>query len=191
MKYTGMKSLRLLVGDPGRSTDPFGVIGMEATYPEKIIHIRHARQFKNIPYSTIARHFSKMSKLIKPHMILIEKNFDYDNVSKAFTHLPVKYITTGTGLTEQTRAKGWSVDKPYMVGWLKQQYKKHTIQLPSNPTEDMKELINQRNQIVGITAPSGHVSYKAQRNRHDDLWMAELIGSNAVRIWWEQCRTKK
>lgn len=180
-----MKTLRLLIGDPGKTTDPFGVIGIEATYPEELIYIRHAKQFKNTPYSTVARHFSKMSNMMRPHLILIEKNFDYENVLNAFTHLPVKYITTGTGLTEKTRAKGWTVDKPYMVGWLKEQYKKHTIQLPSNPTEDMQELINQRNQIVGITAPSGHVSYKAQRNRHDDLWMAELIGCNAVRIWWD------
>ena len=41
-----MKSLNILIGDPGKSNDPFGVIGLEGTWPERKIYIRHARQFK-------------------------------------------------------------------------------------------------------------------------------------------------
>jgi len=186
MEFIGMKTLKLLVGDPGKTNDPFGVIGLEATYPEKKIYTRHARQFKRESYHTVANHFSKLHKKINFDLIILEKNFDYENVSKAFAHLPITYVSTSSNLTEQTRAKGWSVDKPYMIRWLKEQYRAHVIQYPAQQTADMAELINQRNQIVGITAPSGHVSYKAQRNRHDDLFLCELIGCNAIRIWWDQ-----
>ena len=186
MKSTGMKNLRLIIGDPGKSNDPFGVIGLQATWPEKKIYTRYARQFKKESYDKVAKHFEILQKKIKPHLILIEKNFDYENVSKAFRNLPITYTTTSSNLTEKSRAKGWSVDKPYMIGWLKTEYKKHTIQYPKVKSADMNELINQQIQIVGITAPSGHVSYKAQRGRHDDLFMAKLIGCNAVRIWWDQ-----
>lgn len=178
------KSLRLLIGDPGRTNDPFGVIGLEATWPKKKIFIRYAKQFKKKPYSFVAKEFWNLNNKLKFDMMLLEKNFDYENVSKAFATLPITYVSTSSSLTEKTRAKGWAVDKPFMIGWLKEQYPLHTIQFPKSPRDDMEELLNQRRQIVGITAPSGHTAYKAQRGRHDDLFMAQLIGCNAVRIWW-------
>lgn len=181
-----MKSLRLLIGDPGKTNDPFGTIGMEGTYPEKKIYIRAAKQFIKKPYRTVAKYFYTMNHKLHFDMMLIEKNFDYENVSVAFARLPITYVTTGSGLTEKTRAKGWTVDKPYMIGWLKQEYKKHTIQYPNVKSADMNELINQQSQIYPFTIPGGHTSYKAYRNRHDDLFMAKLIGCNAIRIWWEQ-----
>lgn len=73
-----------------------------------------------------------------------------------------------------------------MIQWLAREYLKNTVQWPlAKMTKDMQQLVNQRSLIVGITAPSGHTSYKAQRNRHDDLFMAKLIGCNAIRLWWD------
>ena len=181
-----MKSLNILIGDPGKSNDPFGVIGLEGTWPERKIYIRHARQFKKAPYAAVVKHFEILHSQINFPLMLIEKNFDYENVSKAFSNLPITYVSTTGNMTEKARAKGWAVDKPFMIGWLKEEYKTHTIQYPNIKSADMDELINQQNQIVGITAPSGHVSYKAQRGRHDDLFLACLIGCNAIRIWWDQ-----
>ena len=181
-----MKTLKLLIGDPAKSNDPFGVEGLEATWPERKIYARHAKQFKKEPYSTVARHFSDMHKKINFDMMILEKNFDYENVSKAFAYLPIRYVSTSSNLTEETRSKGWTVDKPFMIGWLKTEYKKHTVQYLEKPNDDMQELINQRNEIVGITAPSGHVSHKRQRGRHDDLFLCELIGCNFIRLWWDE-----
>ncbi len=181
-----MKSINLLIGDPGKSNDPFGVLGLRGTYPEKKIFVRHAKQFKREPYRIVAKHFEKLHRQINFDYMILEKNFDYENVSKAFAHLPITYITTSSNLTAETRDKGVSVDKNFMIDWLQKQYKNHTIQVPSVQSVDMQELLNQRNQIVGITGPSGHVSYKAQRNRHDDLFMTELIGCNFIRLWWEE-----
>lgn len=184
-----MKNLRLLIGDPGKSNDPFGVVGLQATHPEKKIYIRHAKQFIKEKYDTVAKHLIALQDTVKPHMILIEKNFDYENVQKTFVKYPfsnLQYITTSSGLTEETRRKGWTVDKPFMIGWLRDQQKDHVVQYPKVQTADMKELINQQQQMVGVTLSSGHVSYKALRNRHDDLFMAKLIGCNAIRIWWDE-----
>lgn len=181
-----MKSLKLLIGDPGKTNDPFGIFGLQGTWPERKIYPRYAEQLWHKPYSTVAKRFEFLQKKIKPDMTLIEKNFDHDRVSKAFSHLPITYVTMSNNLKEETRAKGWSVDKPYMMGWLKDEDAKHSIQYSLNPSKDMEEFVNQRNQIVGITAPSGHVSYKAQRNRHDDLFMCHVIGCNAIRLWWDQ-----
>ncbi len=122
-----MKTLKLLIGDPAKSTDAFGVIGLEGTYPEKKIYIRYAKQFWGKPYNYVANHFSKLHKKFNFDMIILEKNFDYENVSKAFAHLPITYVSTTGTLSEKSRPKGWAVDKPYMIGWLKQQYKKHTL----------------------------------------------------------------
>lgn len=181
-----MKSLRLLIGDPGKTNDPFGVVGLEATYPEKKIYIRYSKEFKKTPYRIIAKHFDTLYNQVHFDLLILEKNFDYENVSKAFAYLPITYVSTSSTLTDKNRARGWAVDKPFMIGWLKEHYKNHTIQYPNVKSAGISELINQQNQIVGITAPSGHVSYKAQRGRHDDLFMAKLIGCNAVRIWWDQ-----
>lgn len=181
-----MKSFKILSGDPARSSDSFGVVGLEATWPERKIHIRYAKQFWNEPYGIVANHFTTLQKKVKPDMMILEKNFDYDEVSKAFVHLPITYVSTTGNMTEKNRSKGWAVDKPYMIKWLKTEYTRHTIQYPSNKTTDMAELINQQNEMVGITSPSGHVSYKRKRGRHDDLFLACLIGCNAIRILWDQ-----
>ena len=121
-------------------------------------------------------------------MILIDKNFDYDNIKKTFEkyNLQPRYITTSANLTSKKNSQGWAVDKPYMNKWLAREYPKNTVQWPqSKMTRDMQQLINQRSLMTGTTAPSGHTSYKAQRNRHDDLFMAKLIECNAIRIWMD------
>ncbi len=179
------KTLRVLVGDPGKTNDPFGVVGMEGTWPQRKIYTRLAKQFKRKPYSTVAKYFERQDKHLQFDLMILEKNFDYPDVSKAFAHLPIMYINTSSTLTLQRRAEGWALDKPYMIKWMQQEHKKHTLQYPVKQSVDMVELENQRNQIVGIATPGGSTSYKAQRGRHDDLFMAELIGANTIRGWWD------
>jgi len=87
-----LKTFTILAGDPAKSGDAFGVLGLQATWPERKIYIRHAKQFWNEPYSVVANHFTTLQKKVKPDMIILEKNFDYENVSKAFTHLPIKRL---------------------------------------------------------------------------------------------------
>ena len=121
-------------------------------------------------------------------MIIIEKNFDYDTIKKTFEKydLQPRYVTTSANLTSKKNSQGWAVDKPYMIKQLDREDLTNTVQSPqSKMTKDKQQLINQLPLMTGITAPSGHTSYKAQRNRHDDLLMAKLIGCNAIRLWWD------
>jgi len=180
-----MKSIRVLVGDPGKTNDPFGIIGEVGTWPEKKIYITYAKQFIKQKYTVVANHFGKIQKKIKPDIILMEKNFDYENVSKAFAYLPIQYVTTSANLKEETRNKGFAVDKPFMINWLKGKKKSHDILFSDNPTKDMQILIDQYPQIVPILTAGGY-TYKAMRGRHDDLFMAHLIGANFIRLWWDR-----
>lgn len=180
------KTLRILSGDPGRTTDPFGNIGLDGTWPEKNIYIRLAKQFKKTPYTKVAKFYSKMQRTVKPDLILLEKNFDYDRIKPIFAHIPVQYVTMASNLKEETRRKGFTVDKPWCIKEIHKLHKRHAIQYPPKITQDIQELINQRNEMASINTGTGHISYKRTRNRHDDLFMAKLIGVNAILLWWER-----
>lgn len=180
-----MKTLSILAGDPGRANDPFGNVGLEGTWPSKFIYIRLAKQFKREKYSKVAKYYSKINNKVKPNLILIEKNFDYDNLKPHFTHLPVQYVTMSSGLKPETRRKGFSIDKNWCIKEIIKLHQRHAIQYPKKLSKDMQELIQQRQQMAGINVGS-HVTYKRTRNRHDDLFMAKLIGINAILLWWER-----
>lgn len=174
------------MGDPAYSGDYFGTLGLEGTYPEKQINIRYARRFRKVTnetreqfYARVAAHYKSLHNKLHFDMIILEKNFDYDRVAPAFKELPILYVTTSGELTAQTRSKGKSVDKNFMIGWLKKEYIKHTIQLPTTHSTEIEELINQRNEISQING-----SFKRMRGRHDDLFSCELIGCNVIRLWW-------
>jgi len=180
-----MKSLKVLSGDPGRTNDPFGNIGLEGTWPDKQIHIRLAKQFHREKYARVAKWYVKAQKKIKPDLILIEKNFDYDRIKPIFSHLPITYVTMSSGLKESTRRKGFTIDKPWTIKQIILLHKRHAIQYPMILTRDMRELQNQRNEMAGINMGS-HVTFKRIRGRHDDLYLAKIIGINAILLWWEQ-----
>jgi len=181
--------LEVVTGDPARSGDAFGVVGLEGLYPQRLIHIRHAKQFIHEKYSVVAEHFSFLQKKIVPDIMGIEMNYRGKKLLPLFRikyKLPMIGINTSANLTEQTRKRICSMDKPFMMKWYATQQRLHKILYPEKRTADMEELINQDNEMVGITQPSGHVSFKRKRNRHDDLFMAKLIGCNIIRIWWEE-----
>jgi len=180
-----LKVLKILSGDPGRANDPFGTVGLEATWPEKKIHVRLAKQHKRKSYLKVARYYEKVKRQINPHLVLIEKNFDYDKLKPAFVNTNPTYVTMSSGLTKQTRRKGFSIDKPWVINEIHKLHKNHHIQYPDKMTADMQELINQRNEMSGIVSPAGKTTYKRTRNRHDDLFMAKLIGINAILLWWQ------
>jgi len=181
-----MKHLTVLSGDPGKTNDPFGSVGVEGTWPEKKIYIRLAKQFKREKYKRVAKFYSSVRKSVKPHLILIEKNFDYDNLKIAFAKLPITYVTMSSNLKESTRRKGYSIDKPWCIKEIHKLHQRHAIQYPEILSYDMQELINQRNEMGGINTGTGHISYKRVRNRHDDLFMAKLMCVNAILLWWEE-----
>ena len=185
--------LDVITGDPARYGDAFGIIGLEGLYPQRLIHIRHAKRFVKEKYFVVANHFSMLQKKINPDIMAIETNYRGRKLLPLFQEkykLPMIGIHTLSNLTDKTRRLGHSMDKPFMMNWYAEQQRLHRILYPDKRSADMEELINQTNEMVGITQPSGHVSYKRTRGRHDDLFMPKLIGCNIIRIWWEEMEEK-
>ncbi len=185
------KLLRVISNDPANSFDAFGVIGLQATWPEKTIQIKYAKQFfrdKNEMnklqfYKNINLQLILLKDSIQADIVTIEKNFDYDDLYKIFNS-PLKplWVQTCSSLTENNRNNVNTMDKNFMAKWLVKNLTRITI--PQNADETILELIHQNMQISSYTTPSGKTGYKAKSGRHDDLFMAELIGLDVIRKWW-------
>lgn len=178
------------MGDPGRSNDPFGIVGTMYNHDKHKIQFKLAKQIINQPYSVAAQFLIKMKKQIKPNFIGIETN---NRGKRVLALYRTKYkmtwlqgVATSANLTEQTRQKGFTMDKPFMVKWFKTQMEEGLFEWPDDPTPDMQVLIDQVPQIVSIRTAGGQTSYKAQRGRHDDLFMAALHCCNFIRLFIEQ-----
>lgn len=188
----GMK-LNVVSGDPARRGDAFAIAGLEGTYPERTIHIRHAKQFIKKPYGTVATHLKLLQKKVNPKIMVIETNYRGKRLLPLFRdkyNLPLFGIHTSSNLTDETRRKGFAMDKPFMIKWYAKQQKNHRILYPDKKSADMQEMITQDNEMVGITGLTGYTSYKRVRGRHDDLFMAKLIGCNFIRLWWDEMDEK-
>ena len=176
----------IIMGDPGRSHDPFAIVGIELDMKTGKIRPRLARQFIKTKYGVVASYLLTIRQKLHPQFLGIETNNRGKSVQKLFHkkyNLKVAGIFTSSHLTEQTRQRGESMDKPYMVNWLKNYINDDMIEFPENPGDDMRELENQLGQIVSIPTLSGGISYKAQRGRHDDLFMALLLCCHIARLY--------
>ena len=189
MKYMKKNlNLRIFAGDPARSNDPFGEVGAEATWPKKEIHYKYAREFKRQPYGLVAKYFKLHQKIMKPHVILLESNFEKDKVQKEFTRngVPVQWVYTSANLTEENKKDFHNLDKPFVVEWLASQRRLKRIFYARNIHNDIEELVTQTNNIGSFMTQNGGTTYRAMRGRHDDLFMASLIIANYVRLWWDE-----
>ncbi len=95
-------------------------------------------------------------------------------------------VSTSANLTEKTRDMGYSMDKIFMVKWIAEKQEEGMFEFPINPTKDMEELQNQIPQIVKVPTPNGGYTYKAQRGRHDDLFLAFMHCCNFIRLFIAQ-----
>ena len=122
--------IRIIAGGPGRTNDPFGIVILDGTWPQRKIYVRGAKQFIKRPYSEIADFVVSLKMEHNPDMILIEKNYDYDNIKKTFEKydLDIQYITTTANLTNKKNSQRYTVDKPYMNKWLARENLKKTVQ---------------------------------------------------------------
>ena len=185
-----MIGLKVVMGDPGKHPDPFAAVG--ALYRQDIdkIQFKLAKQFLNKPYGVVANYFIKVHKTIKPNFMGIETNNKGTRILKLFRE---KYkmewmhgVHTSGAMTEEARQKGFSMDKPFMVNWVRDKQKDHFFEFPSMPTKDMQELIDQWPKIVAVRTANGSTTYKAFRGQHDDLFMSALLCCNFIRLYIEQ-----
>jgi len=169
--------IRIACGDPARSHDPFGIVGIESDVINDIVRVEFAKQFFNKPYRIVAKYLTKVNNNFKPDFMGIETNYRGKKLLQLFNykyHLPVKGIYTSSNLTEKTRRKGTVMDKPYMIDWFIRHKQQHKILFPEILTFDMSILNNQIQDISRIPTQTGY-TYKAQKGRHDDLFMALLL----------------
>ena len=191
-------SIRVVCGDPGRSGDPFAIIGVQYEYinydgsgPDHKIHIMLAKQFTRKPYSEVAKYLYIVQKNIRPHYMAIETNNRGKRVLQLFKEKyklqNIRGVATSSNMSDAARNTTLTLDKAYMINWLKQKLEiEKMIVFPSNPDADTKELMNQIPQIVSYQTPSGRIGYHADRGRHDDLVMALLHCCNYVRLYMDR-----
>jgi hypothetical protein len=131
-----------------------------------------------------------MKQLIKPNFVGIETN----NKGKKLLQLyKTKYnmtwlhgVSTSGEMTDESRAKGFSMDKPFMVKWFAEKQQEGLFEFPAEPTKDMQELMDQIPLIASVRTAGGSSTYKAIRGRHDDLFVAALHCCNFIRLFIEQ-----
>lgn len=185
-----MIGLKVIMGDPARSGDAFAWVGAAFDLHNYEIQFKLAKQFFHTPYNRVAEWAHKKHEEIKPNFMGIETNNRGQEVLGLFYNkYKMQYlqgINTSSGLTEKTRAQGFTMDKTFMVHWFKDAKDRGMIKFPSNPSRDMQELINQIPKISMMLTPGGKTTYKAYRGQHDDLFMAALLCCNFIRLFINQ-----
>jgi len=167
----------IVCGDPARRHDAFGIVGIESDFKNDIIRIGLAKQFFNQPYGVVANYFTKIQNTLSPDFMGIETNYRGQKLLQLFNNkynLPIKGIYTSSNLTEKTRVSGKVMDKSYMIKWFVQHKLNHKIKFPEIMTVEMTTLQTQMNDMIRIPTQTGY-TYKAQKGRHDDLFMALLL----------------
>ncbi len=186
-----MIGLKVIMGDPGRTSDAFAWVGTQLKLnDDPKIEFRLAKQFFNTPYKVVAEYAKKIYYLYNPNFMGIETNNRGKEVLALFHrkyHLDfIQGVSTSANLTEKTRQMGYAMDKPFMVQWFKKKLEEKMFSFPDLPTKDMQELIDQIPKIVEIKTPGGKTSYKAHRGQHDDLFIASLHCCNFIRLFLDQ-----
>ena len=169
--------MKIVCGDPARSHDAFGIIGIQSDIINDVVRIGLAKQFFNQPYGVVASYFGTIQNNLKPDFMGIETNYRGHKLLKLFNNkynLPIKGIYTSSNLTEKTRVSGKVMDKSYMIKWFIKHKLYHKIKFPEIMTPEMITLTNQMNDMIRIPTQTGY-TYKAQKGRHDDLFMALLL----------------
>ena len=173
--------IKIVMMDPATTSDPTGIVGILGNCKTGKVQVRLAKQFKSKNekerFESTLSFLRQINSNVRPDLMGMELN----NVGKKIIvklkkrGLYMYGMTTSSNLKEETRREGKTMDKNYMKDWLAEEFKKHNIKFPRNDTGDMTELINQIPQMVGSRTPGGKFTYKAQRGRHDDLFMALLL----------------
>ena len=175
-----MTMIRMLSGDPGKSPDPFAIVGLEAD--TDIIRLRLATQFVGLPFYAVAREVKPIYEKVKPHLFVMATNGRGLHAIQAFHRrgMEVRGIATCADLKDKNRMH--RMDKNHTIGFMSDIM--DLISFPSNPSPTMQELENQIKWIKEFRTANGSTTYRAAKG-HDDLFMALLLALHVVRCKWE------
>ena len=172
-----------MAGDPARANDYFGACGGDIDIRKGLLYVRYAMQWKKTPFFQVAKEIKPMWKRAHPKIFALEKNNEGEKAIEMFSMagIPVMGITTTGDVSDHGR---WEVmDKAYTVHWIQKMFRNHRIIFPTNHSIYMQMLIDQLKQVIKQRTPNGSVTYKAMRNRHDDLFSAFLILCHLARLY--------
>lgn len=187
-------AFRVIFGDPSDLTggDAFAWVGAQLKLNStSTIEFKLAKQFWKEKHSNVAAWAKRMHKQIKPNFMGLESNRKEDKrILKLYrTKFGMKYlqgVNTSSHLTEKTRQMGYAMDKVEQTDWLRKKMERGEISFPADPGPDMQELIDQIPQIVPMMTQTGQTTVRAQRGRHDDLFIAALHCTNIIRLFIEE-----
>ena len=182
---------RIVMGDPAGKIIPyedgtnikgdyFGWVGVESKYPYDKVNILLAKRFKDVPYGNVIRWAKKVYDTIHPGFMGLETNNMGGDILRLFQNSGMSYLQgvhTTSRLTDESRKKWSLLDKRYVAGWYKEFM--DDVFFPKGGGAEFVELINQ----IGIINQS---TMKAERGRHDDLYMPLLLCLNVVRLLREE-----
>lgn len=176
---------RIICGDPGRSKDPFGIVGVEYDTMESIIRIKFADRFKDKPFIYVAQQMYPFVQRVNPHYLCLETNNEGKQAIQAFKDAGLVNVL-GINTVSNLSGKNWdtkfdSMDKNRTTMVLNDLIKTEKLTFPRYATPEIRELVNELNQIESKITESGKVSYRARSSRHDDLYMALLLCIHVVR----------
>lgn len=200
IKRMKMIGLRVVMCDPAGKVspfndghdirnDPFAVVGAQFDIQKYKIQWRLAKQFKRDSFQNVAMYLKGVKKKVNPNFMGMETNNNGKDILKLFNQkykLGIHGVTMSNNLTEKTRTMGYAVDKNFITHWFKERYDDNMMEFPENPTEDMKEFMEQIPKIVPVMTANGSTTYKAYRGQHDDLFVAALHCCNIIRLFIEE-----
>ena len=182
-----MSKIRIMMGDPGRTHDPFGIVGVELDLKTFIIIPKFARHYQKMSFEKVAADMLPIVQKIKPSIFGLETNNEGKKAINEFQKqgINTKGVSTVSVLTDEHRQYWQSMDKTYTVKWVKSMIATRNIQFPSNPSPHMQALEDQISLIAEYITPNGSLSYKARNGRHDDLFMAFILCCHIARIYMD------
>ena len=182
----GARNISIMAGDPAESGDAFGMFGIDLDLDKSLIYAKYARQWQKTPFNQVAFEVRPMWRSVRPTIFALEKNYKGDKVVSEFENLKIPVMPVyATGDVSDRRR--WDVmDKSFTTEWMATKFRDHRVKVPRNHSIFMELWLDQLRQIRRFRTPSGRITYRAQRNRHDDIFSASLICFHFARLYMDE-----
>ena len=181
----GAENISIIAGDPAESGDAFGLFGVEVNVEKSLIYAKYAHQWNKTPFAQVAHEVKPIWRSVHPTIFALEKNNNGDKAIEAFraVKIPVMPVFT-TGLVSD-RNRCDVMDKAFTTEWASVRFREHKVRVPRYHSIFMELWLDQLRQIRRYHTPSGRTTYKAMRNRHDDIFSASLVCFHLARLYLE------
>ena len=177
-----VNNLTVVMTDPGKTTDPSATVGIE--YRDKIIRPILAKRFTDTSFNDVAKYLKMIHLRYFPDIIGVEKNNDGEKLISLMRNrynIPTLGVLNTSRCVPKQLMNHDLMDKVHTVRWMKKKYRDGQMKFPSRPSEDMQELINEFHDMVMVRLPSGFITYRARRSRHDDMFLGFTLCCNYVK----------